>query len=65
VSDTILSIMMLAAIALLLGAVAAWRKASRKQALLMAVLAVVIAANVAVWVVPGKDGKAPVNATIR
>lgn len=64
-SNTILSIMMLAAIALLLGAVATWRKAARKQALLMALLALIIAGNVAVWVVPGADGTAPVNAQLK
>lgn len=64
-SDTILSILVLAAIAMVIGAIAWWRRGMRKQAALMLVLALVIAGNVAIWVMPDGSGKAPVNSTIR
>jgi hypothetical protein len=49
------------AIALVLGAVAIWRRGLRKQAALMLVLAVVIAVNVAIWTVPDAEGEAPIG----
>lgn len=59
--DTVLSILVLAAFALLLGAVWLWRKGgARKQALLMVVLAIVALLNVAIWTVPQPDGTAPI-----
>lgn len=59
--ETVLSIVVLAAIALVLGAYALWRRGgSRKQIALMLVLAVIMAGNVAIWTWPGADGKAPV-----
>ena len=62
---TVLSLLMLTAIALLAGAVWLWRrKGPRKQIVLMLVLAAVSAVNVAIWVVPGKDG-APVGRELR
>ena len=63
-TDTVLSILVLAAIAMVLGAVAWWRRGRRKQAALMLALAAVIAANVAIWVVPVGSGKAPVDGAI-
>ena len=57
-TDTVLSIMVLACLALLLGALALWRRGGqRKQAVLMLALAAVLAANVAIWVVPDQQGK--------
>lgn len=64
-TDTILSVLVLAAIAMIIGAVAWWRRGMRKQAALMLVLAAVIAGNVAIWVVPDSSGKAPVNSEVR
>lgn len=64
-SDTILSILVLAALAMLLGAIAWWRRGMRRQAGLMLLLAVVIAVNVAIWVVPDGNGRAPVDAAPR
>ena len=64
-SDTVLSVLVLAAIAMVIGASAWWRRGMRKQAALMLVLAAVIAGNVAVWVVPDGSGKAPVNSAVR
>lgn len=64
-TDAILSVLMLAAIALTIGATVWWRRGQRRQAALMALLALVIAGNVAVWVVPDRNGQAPVNAAPR
>lgn len=64
--DTALSLAMLMVIALPLGAFVLWRKGgSRKQVALMLVLALILAANVAIWVVPTKNGAAPVQETLR
>jgi len=61
---TLLSIQVLAILALLGGSAMFWRRPGmRKQAVLMIVLAVVLAANVAIMTVPGPDGTAPVDAT--
>ena len=58
--DTVLSILMLATIALLVGGIVLLRKGGyRKQAILMLVLAAIFAANVAIWTVPYKGGEAP------
>lgn len=57
--DIILSIIVLAAILLLIGAVVLFRKGMTKQATLMAILAVVMAVNVAIWLVPTEDGQTP------
>lgn len=64
--ETALSLAVLMVIALPLGAFVLWRKGgSRKQVALMLVLAVILAANVAIWVVPTNDHAAPVNQTLR
>jgi hypothetical protein len=58
--DIVLSIVMLAAIALLIGAFMLWRRTGQaKQPLLMVVLALVALANVAIWTVPDASGEAP------
>jgi len=60
--DTVLSILVLATIALIIGAIALWRRGGqRKQVWLMLLLAAIIAGNVLVWVVPDSTGKAPVS----
>ncbi len=61
--DLVLSIMSLAAVALVLGAIWLWRKdaAFRKQALLMLFLAAVMAVNVAIWTIPTSEGVTPVD----
>lgn len=52
-----LSLLVLTVIVLVLGAVWQWRRGgSRKQAVLMLVLAAVLAANVAIWTLPGSNG---------
>ena len=60
--DTILSILVLAALALVIGAVVLWRKGgSAKQVMLMLILAGVMIGNVLIWTVPDKDGEAPIQ----
>lgn len=60
--DAVLSILVLAGIALLVGAFVLWRKGgATKQAILMVILAAIAFANVAIWTVPTSDGTAPVD----
>lgn len=60
---TVLSLMVLTAIALLGRAWWFWRKQrAGRQALLMVVLAAVIAVNVAIWAVPNQSGETLVTA---
>lgn len=57
----VLSIVMLAAFALVLAAFLAWRKGlPKKQIGLLLLLALVMAVNVAIWTVPDADGEAPI-----
>ena len=57
---TVLSIMMLTAIALVAGAFYLWRRgASRLQIVLMLVMAAVMIVNVAIWTMPGADNAPP------
>ena len=58
--DTVLSLMVAAALALMAGAVALWRRTgNRKQALLMVLLAVIALVNVGIWTIPDGSGDAP------
>lgn len=60
--DTILSVVVLAAIALIGGAIFLWRRDGlKKQVWLMLLLAVVMITNVLIWTVPDKDGTAPID----
>ena len=60
--DMVLSVVMLAAIALLGGAVFLWRRdGPGKQVWLMLVLAMVMIGNVLIWTVTDKDGTAPLD----
>lgn len=52
--DLLLSIVMLGGLALLGGAVMVYRHGDRRRALLMLVAALVMFANVAIWVIPTK-----------
>ena len=64
--DTVLSILVLAAVALVIGAVALWRRGGQaKQVWLMLLLAAIIVGNVLVWVVPDSTGKAPVSQSVQ
>lgn len=53
-SDTILSILMLTGIAMTAGAIYVGRKGDRRRALLMVIAALVMFANVAIWLIPVK-----------
>ena len=65
-SGTVLSILMLAAIAMVAGAVILWRRrGATKQVWLMLVLAIVLIANVAIWVVPSVNGTAPIRQELK
>lgn len=56
--DIALSLLVLTAIALVLGAIMLLRRGgSRKQALLMLVLAAVMAINIVIWTLPTPGGK--------
>ena len=58
--NIVLSIMMLAALALFGGAFALWRRTgAKKQPILMVVLALVALVNVAIWTLPDASGEAP------
>ena len=60
--NIVLSITVLAAIALLIGAFALWRRGGHtKQALLMVVLAIISMINVAIWTLPDAEGQAPLD----
>lgn len=59
--DFALSVLMLAAVALVIGAVVLWRRGVRKQAALMLVLAVIAIANVLIWTLPDSGGTAPAD----
>jgi len=60
--NTILSILVLAAIAMIGGAFMLWRRGgANKQVWLMLLLAVVMIVNVLIWTVPDADGTAPVD----
>ena len=57
---TIVSIMMLAAITMVVGAIRLWRRgAARLQIALMLVVALVIVANVLIWTLPMGDNTPP------
>lgn len=58
--NAVLSILVLAAIALVAGAIALWsRPGFRKQAVLMLALAAVALINVGIWTLPDASGNAP------
>ena len=60
--DTVLSILVLAAVALAIGAAALWRRGGQaKQVWLMLLLAAIIVGNILIWTVPDSTGKAPVS----
>lgn len=61
-TDIVLSIVMLAALALLGGAYALWRRTGQmKQPALMVLLAVIAVLNVLIWTVPTSTGEAPIS----
>ena len=63
--DLVLSVLVLAAIALLFGAVVAWRRGAKPKAALMLVLAVICGVNVAIWTLPDASGEAPLGRELK
>jgi len=60
--ELVLSLLMLAALALIGGAVLQWRRSGpSRNVFLMLVLAAVMLANVAIWVIPDSNGAAPMD----
>lgn len=60
--DIAISLLVLTMIALVLGAIALFRRGGyRKQALLMLVLAAVMAVNVVIWTTPTREGRSLVS----
>jgi len=61
-TDLVLSIVMLAALALLAGAFFLWRRTGEvKNPALMVLLAVIAVVNVLIWTVPTDSGQAPIE----
>ncbi|KEO90928.1 hypothetical protein EH31_07800 [Erythrobacter longus] len=61
-TDLVFSLVMLAAIFLVLGAYLYWRRTGEvKQPALMVVLAVIAVGNVLIWTIPTSDGSSPVD----
>lgn len=61
-TDIVLSIVMLAALALVAGAVVLWRRTGEvKNPALMVFLAVIAVVNVLIWTLPSTDGQAPIE----
>jgi drug/metabolite transporter superfamily protein YnfA len=62
-TDIVLSIVMLAALALIAGAFLLWRRTGEvKNPALMVLLAVIAVVNVLIWTVPSDTGEAPIEA---
>lgn len=60
-TDIVLSIVMLAALALVAGAIVLWRRTGEvKNPALMVLLAVIAVINVLIWTVPTESGVAPI-----
>ncbi len=61
-TDFVLSLVMLTALALLAGAFVYWRRTGAiRQPALMVLLALVALVNVLIWTLPTKDGAAPLT----
>lgn len=61
-TDLVLSIVMLAALALLAGAFFLWRRTGEvKNPALMVLLAVIAVINVLIWTLPSESGQAPIE----
>lgn len=60
--DTVISILVLAAIALFGGAYFLFKREQVKQATLMVILGLIAVMNAAIWLIPMNDGSAPIDA---
>lgn len=64
--NSVLSIMVLAAFSLVVGAAALWRRGgARMQIGLMLLLAAIIAVNVGIWTLPDGSGNAPLGRDLK
>ena len=61
--DFVISLVILAALALIAGAVALYRRGIRQQAGLMVLLAAVMLVNAAIWLVPTENGESLADTT--
>lgn len=60
--NVVLSLVVLAAFGLLLGAFALWRRGGEaKQVFMMVLLAIIAMVNVAIWTVPDAEGTSPLD----
>ena len=60
--EFVLSLLVLLLVALLAGALYLWRRGGPfKQIVLMLILAAIVAANIAIWIVPDSSGEAPLG----
>ncbi|RIV92252.1 hypothetical protein D2V17_02065 [Aurantiacibacter xanthus] len=59
--DIIVSIVMLAAAVLIGGGITLLRRGDKQRGMLMLILAFVMVANVAIWVIPDDDGGIPLR----
>ena len=55
----VLSLMMLAAIVLIAGALVLWRRGERKRPALMTLVVAVLLVNLGIWTLPDATGEAP------
>ena len=61
-TDLVLSLVVIAALALVVGAFVYWRRTGEsKQPVLMLILAGVAIANVLIWAIPNPDGSSPID----
>lgn len=61
-TDIVLSIVMLAAMALIVGAAVLWRRTGEvRNPALMVLLAMVAVVNVLIWTLPSTGGQAPIE----
>ncbi len=61
-TEIVLSIVMLAALALVAGAVVLWRRTGEvRNPALMVLLAAIAVANVLIWTLPSSGGQAPIE----
>ncbi len=63
--DLIISIFMLAGVALAIGTIIMLRRGTRKQAVLMGLASLIMFANVAIWLVPTANGATLANPDAR
>jgi cyanate permease len=62
--DAALSLMVLAAFALTIGAVFLWRRGERQRPALMGLLVLILVVNVGIWTLPDASGEAPVSKSV-